>query len=254
LRSKGADIAGAEPSAWSSRDGRKRHSLLDTGRGSTWWAPGAIGWWVGLLFAVGASCFALGSAPGYLQAVGNSADSLTFFVGSIFFTSASYLQYLEAVNARHLPAGEGVLERFRVLGYEPGNAGWWAASVQLLGTIFFNISTFDAMRASLSAPQVDKLVWRPDAYGSICFLVASTFAWIELGRPVWRARHLSWWIVAINMLGSIAFGVSAVAAFVVPTSGEPLNIMLVNLGTFVGAVCFFAGAVMLLPERTLEGS
>jgi hypothetical protein len=29
-----------------------------------------------------------------------------------------------------------------------------------------------------------------------------------------------------------------------------LNIVLVNFGTFVGAVCFFLGAILLLPERT----
>ena len=34
---------------WTSRARRKQHSLLDTGRGSTWWAPGAIGWWIGVL-------------------------------------------------------------------------------------------------------------------------------------------------------------------------------------------------------------
>ena len=50
--------------------------------------------------------------------------------------------------------------------------------------------------------------------------------------------------------GSIAFGVSAVASHVVPASDQPRNVTLMNLGTFVGALCFLIGAVLLLPERT----
>jgi len=56
------------------------------------------------------------------------------------------------------------------------------------------------------------------------------------------------------LVGSAAFGVSAVALFVVPTTGLSRNITLVNLGTFVGALCFFVGAVLLLPERTQSDS
>jgi len=52
-------------------------------------------------------------------------------------------------------------------------------------------------------------------------------------------------------VGSVAFGVSAVASYVTP-SGQLLSLALTNLGTFVGAVCFLVGAVLLLPERTLE--
>ena len=52
----------------------------------------AIAW----LFIIGSSLFALGSVPAYLNAVGETADSVTFFVGSIFFTSASFAQLLQA--------------------------------------------------------------------------------------------------------------------------------------------------------------
>jgi hypothetical protein len=49
----------------------------------------------------------------------------------------------------------------------------------------------------------------------------------------------------------VAFGVSAVAAYVVPDTGKLLDVELSNLGTFVGALCFLGGALLLLPERTL---
>jgi hypothetical protein len=41
-----------------------------------------------------------------------------------------------------------------------------------------------------------------------------------------------------------------VAAYVVPATGQIRNVELSNLGTFVGALCFLAGAVLLQPERT----
>jgi hypothetical protein len=52
-------------------------------------------------------------------------------------------------------------------------------------------------------------------------------------------------------VGSVAFGASAIASYVTP-NGQMLSVALTNLGTFVGAVCFLAGAALLLPERTPE--
>jgi hypothetical protein len=54
----------------------------------------------------------------------------------------------------------------------------------------------------------------------------------------------------INLLGSVAFGIAAVAAFVLPTTGDVANIRLVNLGTALGGVCFFvAGIWQARPPR-----
>ena len=237
---------------WESRRQRKQHSLLDTRRGSTWWAPGAIGWWIGVLFAIGSICFALGAAPGYVEAVGDAADAITYFVGSIFFTSAALLQYLEVANAsRELPES-GRAERWRLFTWEPGRIDWIASVVQLAGTFFFNASTFHAMSENLSATQANRLVWAPDALGSIAFLVASGLAWAEVshGWWSWRPCSLSWWITALNLAGSIAFGVSAVASKVITETDQVRNVTLMNLGTFLGALGFLAGAILLLPERT----
>ena len=44
---------------------------------------------------------------------------------------------------------------------------------------------------------------------------------------------------------------SAIASYVT-SSGQLLSLALTNLGTFVGAICFLVGAILLLPERTLE--
>jgi len=55
--------------------------------------------------------------------------------------------------------------------------------------------------------------------------------------------------IALGLLAIL--GVSAVAAFVVPATGALLDVELSNLGTFIGALCFLGGALLLLPERTL---
>jgi hypothetical protein len=52
----------------------------------------------------------------------------------------------------------------------------------------------------------------------------------------------------------VAFGVSAVAGYISPATGQLRNADRANLGTLVGAVCFLIGALLLLPERTEEVS
>ena len=242
--------------ALTSRARRKRHSHLNADRGSTWWAPRAIGWWIGVLFAVGSTCFAVGAVPWYLSAVGYEADALTFFVGSLWFTSAAFLQVVEAANVDFPQREREVSRSLRLFTWEPRRVDWWSTLVQFVGTLFFNATTFHALSVIPSVRQLNRLVWAPDALGSICFLIASGLAWFEVCRAIscWRVRSLPWWITALNLLGSIAFGASAIASYVLPTTGVPINVALVNLGTFVGAGCFFIGAVLLLPERTLSGS
>jgi hypothetical protein len=211
-----------------------------------WWAPAERGWWIAVLFAVGSFLFALGTVPAYVQAVGITPDAVTYFVGSIFFTSAGFLTYREAVDAGSLPGPHR-----RVFVRQRGRIDWWSSGVQLVGTLFFNISTANAIRVGLSATAARHPVWRPDALGSICFLVASALAWLEVSHRwwSWRPSSWSWWIAGLNLIGSIAFGVSAVAAFVVPSTGQLWSSPVANFGTFVGALCFLAGAILLLPER-----
>ena len=194
---------------------------------------------ISILFMIGSACFALGAVPGYAGAVGVAADGATFFVGSLFFTAAAAGQFRQAGRA----SARGQRDK-----------GWWAALVQLAGTLLFNASTLHALSSSLSAAEQDQKVWRPDAYGSACFLVASGLALAVFGRSwcSWRHRERPWWIAVANMTGSVAFGISAVASYVVPDSGAVRNATLVNLGTFFGALCFLLGAYLLLPRSPAE--
>ncbi|MEY9873129.1 hypothetical protein ABH931_002610 [Streptacidiphilus sp. MAP12-33] len=206
--------------------------------GSTWWAPAARGWWIAVLFAVGSVLFSVGSVPGYTDAVGARGDSVTYFVGSLFFTTASFLCYREAVDSSSTAA----------------RIDWWAAAIQLVGTLYFNISTGLAMAAGLSASAAHAHVWRPDAIGSVCFLVSSVLAWYETchGLLAWRPRVWAWWITLVNLAGSVAFGVSAVAGWIDPVTGQVRNLDRANTQTLIGALCFLVGSVLLLPERTEE--
>ena len=129
---------------------------------------------------------------------------------------------------------------------------WWASLIQFAGTLWFNRTTFAALVVGLGASGHHHQIWRPDALGSVCFLVASWLAWAEEchGSFAWRPSQISWWITLLNLVGSVAFGASAIASYVKP-NGQLVSLALTNLGTFVGAVCFLAGAILLLPERTM---
>jgi len=205
------------------------------------WNAHLLGWRVGALFIVGSFLFALGSFPLYSQVVGPGVDAATFAIGSVFFTAAGYSQFLQVLN-------EGA-PTFRYLGARPRSLDWWAVAVQLAGTIFFNISTFGALVAGLDIQQIDRLVWAPDMFGSVAFLVASACAWTALVGVRWvvRANDVNWWINLLNSVGSVFFMFSAIAALVLPTTGEMVNLAIVNLGTFVGAVCFLVGGYLLWP-------
>ena len=129
--------------------------------------------WIAWLFIVGSSLFALGAVPLYAEAVGLRLCAVTFFVGSLFFTRAAFLQYRGAVDA--LPAG-GETRRHSLWVWAPRNLNWLASAVQLAGTLWFNWSTANALRDNLGAALSDQRVWRPDALGSIAFLIASGLA------------------------------------------------------------------------------
>ena len=184
-------------------------------------------------FAIGSTCFLVGPFPGFAQLVGSEVDAVVFFVGSIFFTFAAGLE-----------AREGTVR----LGRWASDPSWWSAAVQFVGTLFFNVSTFDAMLDGLSTQQTNRLVWAPDAFGSACFLVSGVLAYqVAAGgglRPVTRDRN--WTMAAVNLLGCVLFGVSALASYVVPSTGSILDLAAANWTTSLGALCFLIGALMLL--------
>ncbi len=186
-------------------------------------------------FAFGSILFALGALPFYAEAVGTIVQNLTFFVGAIFFTLAAFVQL--ALSGRRPPrrgADRAAL------------ADWWAAAVQFVGTLFFNISTTEALILAVNEHARVGSGWRPDAIGSICFLVASGLAVLatterdRLWDPAARTWRCSW----LNMAGSVFFAAFGVGAYVLPETSSLVSLFWANAGTFLGALCFLVAALL----------
>jgi hypothetical protein len=208
----------------------------------------AIAW----LFIVGSTCFVLGSVPAYVNAVGGPADGVTYFVGSIFFTTASFAQLLQVQSPAMTGVDEGEQHTrapVRLWNWLPHDRGWLAAATQFPGTVFFNISTLAALTHNTSAAEEDRYVWRPDLFGSTLFLVASAFGVLAVSTHFFslQARSLPWRIAWLNMVGSILFMASALASYVIPSTDELVSTRVAVAGTLLGAVCFLAGAVLVFP-------
>jgi hypothetical protein len=173
-------------------------------------------------FGLGSACFAVASFASQWASAPRPAIGVTFFAGSLAFTAAAALQ----------------------LAHSSGAGDRRASLVQLVGTLFFNVSTFLAMERHLTARQDDLRVWVPDVVGSVCFLVAS---WLAFAAVRDGGHSRAWWIATVNLAGSVAFGVSAIASLVEPSDTEPVSAAIANATTTLGALCFLAGAVAMSP-------
>ena len=163
-------------------------------------------------FAVGSLCFLVGAVPFYAEWAGAVGTGVTFFAGSIFFTHAAFIQL--SLSGRRPPRGDT---------NRADRADWWAAAIQFVGTLCFNVSTFVALARGDRRPDAARRGWRPDAWGSVAFLVSSVLAVVatkDRGQ-LWDADARTWHGTWLNLLGSIAFGASAVGAYVDPRHRRP---------------------------------
>ena len=167
------------------------------------WMPRELNWWIGIVFAIGASLFALGCvlfmAPSIAAAwqISEAQANGVFFLGSIPFTLAAYLQLFQAANAGPManPAATGTSAKVW-FGWRPSDAGWLSCALQFLGTLLFNLNTFDAMHPGVEWWQQDLLIWVPNRIGSILFLASGYLAWIEVCHAhwAWKPGQISWWV------------------------------------------------------------
>ena len=182
------------------------------------------------LFAIGSSLFAIATIPGLPAVAGAGLANLLCFVGSWFFTTAGWMQLVLAGPTKGL--------------------GWLSAATQFVGTILFNISTGSALWAHAVKPE-RRLVWAPDALGSLAFLVSGVLGVIAVTAVVGilQLKSRDWQGEWINMIGCVAFAVSALGAFVSET-GVTADALMANVGTFIGALCFLVAALVMLPRRS----
>ena len=116
-------------------------------------------WWIAVLFMVGSACFALGAVPGYVRSSGSAQTASR----SSSARSSSRARRRSSTSRsstprRRRPAARA--DRASSRGSR-GRIDWLATSIQLVGTVFFNISTFRAMLESLDDASANLLSWRP---------------------------------------------------------------------------------------------
>jgi len=150
------------------------------------------------LFIVGSALFVLGSVPAYANAVGATIDGVTYFVGSIFFTAASFAQLVQAQTPAMTDLDAEFQDRraaVRLRAWLPHDRNWLAAITQFPGTLFFNISTLAALVHNATVKEQDRRVWRPDFYGSTLFLDRECLRYsragtlLKLSAPLLRLAH-----------------------------------------------------------------
>lgn len=221
------------------------------------WLPKTLNWWIGLTFSIGSLLFLTASIcslvlmSGLPAALDLSNSNRMFFCGSIFFTFAAYLQLFQSANPDSLFPTLNVKPR-NYLGWRPADIGWVSSAFQFLGTLLFNINTFNAMSSDLSWIQLDVRVWLPDLVGSLLFLASGYLAFAETCHShwSWNFRDLSWRIVFANLIGCLAFMAAAITAFSSPNSTN-LTLEFFSMAmTTLGAGGFLVGAIMMLPEST----
>lgn len=197
--------------------------------------------WMALFFVLGSSCFVIAPLAPYAKLVGDTADELTFFIGSILFTLGGATQSLLAWPERRAS--------------KPGLAAWRTAWIQSAGTLAFNVTTFFAIGVTSSSHAYNRLVWRPDAVGSVFFLMSGTIGYYSLPTPglVPQTQRPGWWEPVVNLLGCVLFGISAIAGYVVPSTGSVLDLAAANWTTSAGALCFLVCSLPpLISGRTFK--
>ena len=240
---------------------------IPVGQKNPWlrfWAPSRLTWWVAILFIIGSALFSLGGYGSVFKqglpiswTEGMTLDWI-FFIGSIFFTAASFSQLLESINAGDsagLYPDEKPSNKFLWVSWQPKRIGYMASLIQLIGAIMFNFNTGNVFLNNLSWIQQDLLIWMPNMIGCICFLIASRLAFMEVAHGYWKWQpgNIEWWITVINLLGSVGFMISAVYSLAVPAGDSSASFTWLSaFFTFQGGVFFFIGSYLLLPEMFSE--
>lgn len=184
-----------------------------------------LAWWIAILFMIGASLFALGCVLFLASVRHEFILDAVFFVGSIFFTMAAFCQFYLSRKANKVV--------------------YWSAFAQFIGTILFNMNTFDAF-FNLGLLERELLIWVPNIFGSILFQISASLAMLNICKKwwAWRLDDAEWRIGLINYLGCLAFLISALLAFFM---ASPVASLWATTFTLMGAVGFFSAALLSKP-------
>jgi hypothetical protein len=201
-------------------------------------------------FILGASLFFVAAMLSLLNIGSAFTQNTIYFVGSIFFTLAGYLQYLQSINNSEDIHLRNPSDTWRWWAWQPTRIDFWVVFSQLLGTISFNFNTFDAFLShTLESDLIT--IGMPDLVGSILFLTSGTLGIIEFNHRMilWPKRSLQSSITMINFWGCVLFMGSAIltpVVFLLPENWLNLSSVSMIAG---GALAFLISSTMMLFEK-----
>ena len=214
--------------------------------------PFNISFWVAVNFFFGSLLFAVGAIPGSFG-INNFISSynigLVYFVGSLLFTLGGYLQFIETINrSSHSPRSH---TRFFAVLHK--SAAYLSSVTQLLGTIFFNISTWFAIQNEPSVLDENIYKWSPDFLGSSCFVISAIFLLAESyhKRLKINFRYLPYWIIWINFYGCLLFLVSSIFSVYLSSAysyDSQIELLISNQALFFGSLLFMISSYLLFIE------
>ena len=209
------------------------------------WAPRDPGWWIAITFILGSVLFCLGAILPFTRGLSTAATNIVYFVGSSLYLIGAFIQFIQGRRMKINHRDDASSMRHLA------NKNSRAAGIQAIGALLFQTSMTGAFIRSLSIAQQEKIIWVPDLFGALCFLVAS-WMFFTLRYPIQHredngrsARELA----LMNIVGSAFFVISAFGAYIVPLTDQPIYPRIANLGTLAGALLFLLSSIPGLPER-----
>ena len=209
------------------------------------WAPRDPGWWIAITFILGSVLFCVGAILPFTSGLSTAVTNVVYLVGSSLYLVGALIQFIQGRRMKINHRDDASAMRHLA------NKNSRAAGIQAIGALLFQTSMTGALIRSLSIAEQERIIWVPDLFGALCFLVASSM-FFTLRYPIQHrqgngrsARELA----MMNIVGSAFFVVSALGAYIVPLTDQSIYPQIANLGTFAGAVLFLLSSIPGLPAK-----
>ena len=189
------------------------------------------------------------------------------FMGSVCFTLGSYAALLEAINldldvtldrdsevavenTEKIRHSQARLKTIKWFDWQPHRIEVQSTWIQLVGASLFNINCFFAMVSGLAWQTIDLIVWLPSTLASVCFCWASYLAVMEVCHSCWdwKPQELDWWVVVLNLLGSVGFLMGSLFGFWGQGWVQCCQEWGTNFSFLAGSVFFLGGSYLMVPE------
>jgi hypothetical protein len=209
------------------------------------WAPRDPGWWIAITFILGSVLFCVGAILPFTSGLSTAVTNVVYLVGSSLYLVGALIQFIQGRRMKINHRDDASAMRHLA------NKNSRAAGIQAIGALLFQTSMTGALIRSLSIAEQERIIWVPDLFGALCFLVASSM-FFTLRYPIQHrqgngrsARELA----MMNIIGSAFFVISALGAYIVPLTDQSIYPQIANLGTFAGAVLFLLSSIPGLPAK-----